>query len=58
MLEQRLLQNAKVSYETEVRNVELMKKRFGDNCMYGCDAMLRDVQDSVRINREVQQLKV
>ena len=57
MLNQRLLQNPNVSYETELRNLEFMKLRFGENSMHGCEVMLRDIKDSERINREVQKSK-
>lgn len=53
MLDERLLQNPQVSYETELRNLELMKLRFGEQNLHQCEVMLRDIKDSERINREV-----
>ena len=43
-----------MQYETELRNLEFMKKRFGDGSLHHCEVMLRDIKDSERINREVQ----
>ena len=54
MLEERLLQNPKMSYETELRNLLLMKRRFGDKNLHTCEVMLRDIKDSERINKAVQ----
>lgn len=53
MLDERLLQNNNFSYETEIKNLEFMKLRFGEKCMEKCEVMLRDIKDSERINREV-----
>ena len=53
MLETRLLTNPKVSYQNELKNVELMKQRFGDSHLDKCEVMLRDIKDSERINKEV-----
>lgn len=54
MLDERLLQNPQVEYATELRNLELMKLRFGEQNLHECEVMLRDIKDSERINREVQ----
>ncbi|KAL7272955.1 hypothetical protein RUND412_004214 [Rhizina undulata] len=35
--------------EKEVRVVELLKRRFGETAMQGCDVMLKDIADSERI---------
>lgn len=57
MLEERILQNPNISYETELKNLELMKLRFGEQNLHKCEVMLRDIKDSERINREVQKMK-
>ena len=54
MLEERLLENPTMSYDTELKNLELMKLRFGDKHLLNCEVMLRDIKDSERINRAVQ----
>lgn len=56
MFDQRLINDKNMSYEKELFNLELMKKRFGDRKMDDCEVMLKDTKDSERINREVQKL--
>lgn len=36
------------------RYVELLKRRFGENHLHYCDIMLKDIQDSHRINRHIK----
>ena len=55
MLEHRLLSNINYNRDQEYQNLELMKLRFGEKSMLNCERMLRDMKDSERINREVQQ---
>lgn len=42
-------------YETarELKNLELLKFRFGDASLHHCEIMLRDVEDSKRLNKHV-----
>ena len=54
MLDERLLQAPSMTYEKELKDLELMKLRFGDKNLHQCEVMLRDIKDSERINREVQ----
>lgn len=54
MLDERLLYATNVTYEKELKDLELMKLRFGDANLHQCEVMLRDIKDSERINREVQ----
>ena len=35
----------------EVKNLELLKLRFGDALLHHCEIMLRDVEDSTRLNQ-------
>ena len=53
MLDERLLYATNVTYEKELKDLELMKLRFGDANLHQCEVMLRDIKDSERINREV-----
>ena len=53
MLDDRLLYAPNVTYEKELKDLELMKLRFGDANLHQCEVMLRDIKDSERINREV-----
>ena len=51
MLDQRILTKPNASYTDELRNLELMKCRFGDESLHQCDVMLRDIKDSLRLNQ-------
>lgn len=51
MLDLRLLTKQDASYADELRNLELMKCRFGESSLHACDVMLRDIQESERLNR-------
>lgn len=35
----------------EVKNLELLKLRFGDALLHHCEIMLRDVEGSTRLNK-------
>ena len=37
----------------EVRNLELLKKRFGDGALQSCEVMLRDIAESKRVTQAV-----
>lgn len=50
MLEERLFKECNFNYENELKNLELMKIRFGEQNLHACDVMLRDIKDSDRIN--------
>jgi len=54
MLEERLLSGSKFSYENEIKNLELMKLRFGEQNLHACDVMLKDIKESERINHAVK----
>ncbi|CAF1047201.1 unnamed protein product [Brachionus calyciflorus] len=44
--------------EKEIRNLELLKLRFGEQNLFACEAMLKDISESKRINSNVlEQLK-
>lgn len=51
MLDQRLLTKLDVSYNEELKNLELMKCRFGETSLHACDVMLRDIAESDRLRR-------
>lgn len=56
MLADRMLsgQSNKVHIDNENRYVDILKQRFGDAGLQGCDVMLRDFADSSVINQLVQ----
>jgi len=54
MLAERLLSGADSSFENELRNLELLKLRFGEVSLHHCDVMLKDVKESERVHATVQ----
>ena len=58
LLGDRLLSNYSFNMEKEIRNLELLKLRFGDSNLFSCEAMLKDISESKRINSNIlEQLK-
>jgi hypothetical protein len=55
MLDERLLDHANFSLETEIQNIELLKLRFGDNKLIHCEVMLKDIKFSKILNTDIQQ---
>ncbi|XP_072840665.2 anaphase-promoting complex subunit 2 [Pogona vitticeps] len=53
LLADRLLHQFNYSAEREIRNVELLKLRFGEAQMHYCEVMLKDMADSRRINTNI-----
>lgn len=41
------------NFESELRNLELLKMRFNDCELYRCEVMLKDIQSSKRINKRI-----
>lgn len=37
----------------QVRNLELLKLRFGESNLYYCEVMIKDIADSKRINAHI-----
>ncbi|KAM3911969.1 anaphase-promoting complex subunit 2 [Leptodactylus fuscus] len=54
LLADRLLHQFSYSSEREIRNVELLKLRFGEAQMHYCEVMLKDMADSRRINSNIR----
>lgn len=54
LLSDRLLLNLHFDTEEEIRNLEFLKIRFGENELHNCEVMLKDVADSKRINTNLQ----
>ncbi|KAM8934690.1 anaphase-promoting complex subunit 2 isoform 1-T1 [Pelodytes ibericus] len=54
LLADRLLHQFTFSSEREIRNVELLKLRFGEAQMHYCEVMLKDMADSRRINANIR----
>lgn len=55
LLADRLLSQFACDTEKEIRYLELLKLRFGDSQLHYCEVMLKDIQDSKRINQHIKQ---
>uniref|UniRef100_A0AAY5EUD1 Anaphase-promoting complex subunit 2 n=1 Tax=Electrophorus electricus TaxID=8005 RepID=A0AAY5EUD1_ELEEL len=55
VLADRLLHQLNYNTAREIRNVELLKLRFGESHMQYCEVMLKDVADSRRINTNISE---
>lgn len=53
LLADRLLTQLEFSPEKEIRNLELLKLRFGESLLHNCEVMLKDIADSKRINSHI-----
>ncbi|KAH8413693.1 hypothetical protein KR222_004108 [Zaprionus bogoriensis] len=53
LMADRLLSQLDFNSEKEVRNLELLKIRFGESLLHSCEVMLKDVTDSKRINSHI-----
>lgn len=53
LLADRLLTQLDFNPEKELRNLELLKLRFGETMLHTCEVMLKDIGDSKRINANV-----
>lgn len=54
VLASRLLGTGEWIFEKEVRTIELLKLRFGETAMQGCDVMLKDIADSKRADTHIR----
>lgn len=54
LLAERLLSQLDFTPEKEIRNLELLKLRFGETLLHSCEVMLKDISDSKRINAHIQ----
>lgn len=53
LLAERLLTQLDYNSEKELRNLELLKLRFGEVLLHSCEVMLKDISDSKRINTHI-----
>ncbi|WQF78257.1 Putative cullin, anaphase-promoting complex subunit 2, cullin domain superfamily [Colletotrichum destructivum] len=49
IIAERLL-STQAEFIQEIRVLNLLKKRFGDNALQNCDVMIKDIQDSKRVD--------
>jgi len=57
VLAEKLLSNLEYRADSEVATLELLKIRFGDEALHSCEVMLRDLEESRRVNTSVHQLQ-
>ncbi|GAM26437.1 hypothetical protein SAMD00019534_096120 [Acytostelium subglobosum LB1] len=53
MLSERLLSMTDYDIDREIKNVELLKLRFGESSMHNCEIMIKDMADSKRLNIQI-----
>ncbi|KAL4118698.1 hypothetical protein PRIC2_011023 [Phytophthora ramorum] len=54
MLADKLLQNLEFDTDRDVQTLELLKLRFGEDSLQQCEIMVRDIEDSKRLNLNVR----
>lgn len=57
LLADRILTHFNFDTDREVRNLELLKLRFGESQLHHCEVMLKDVADSRRCNANIKSAK-
>ncbi|RFU32047.1 hypothetical protein B7463_g4336, partial [Scytalidium lignicola] len=45
------------NFEKEIKVLELLKSRFGEGQLQSCEVMLKDIQDSARLNNAITKLQ-
>lgn len=53
----KLVKNTKFDVVTEIKDLEMLKKRFGEGNLHKCEVMIQDVLSSKRINSIVHEKK-
>lgn len=53
MLADKLLQNLEYETDRDVQTLELLKLRFGEDSLQQCEIMVRDIEDSKRLNANI-----
>ena len=54
LLADRLLSQLNYQTERELRHLELLKRRFGEHQLHHCEVMIKDVNDSKKIDENIQ----
>lgn len=56
MLADKLLQNLEYDTDRDVQTLELLKLRFGEESLQQCEIMVRDIEDSKRLNSNIRSM--
>jgi len=54
-LTKKLVSNETFNVDSELTDLEMLKKRFGESNVHKCEVMIRDVQGSKRINSAIHE---
>lgn len=54
MLAERCVSEDNFLLENEIKNLLLLKRKFGETLLHGCDIIIKDFKDSLRINNLIQ----
>lgn len=55
MLAERSVSDSNFSLDNEIKNLELLKLKFGETLLQGCDIIIKDVKDSIKINSAINE---
>lgn len=53
MLSERKITDQHFSIENEIKNLELLKLKFGENLLQNCDVIIKDIKDSIKLNMDI-----
>lgn len=56
MLAERSVSDNNFSLENEIKNLELLKLKFGEQALHNCEVVMKDVKDSIKINTTIKHL--
>ena len=51
MLSERKINDNNFVFENEIKNLELLKLKFGENLLNDCDVIIKDIKDSKKLNQ-------
>ena len=57
MLAEKLMSAKDYNIDEEIKNIELLKIRFGETALQTCNIIVRDVKDSKRLDKEIHALQ-
>ena len=53
MLSERKINDNNFILENEIKNLELLKLKFGENLLNNCDVIIKDIKDSKKLNQNI-----
>jgi anaphase-promoting complex subunit 2 len=58
MLAERSVSDINFSLDNEIKNLELLKIKFGENIFQCCDIIIKDVRDSIKLNTSIKNSEI